>query len=65
MLRIAGVVAFGNMPLERLFADVSYLLYGVYALFIVFAFASFGDQIGPAFAAHTQTEGWAMIGSKR
>jgi len=62
MLGIAGVVAFGNTAVERLFADVSYLLYGVYALFIVFAFASFGDQIGPAFAAHTQTEGWAMNG---
>jgi uncharacterized membrane protein YkvI len=62
MLGIAGVVTFGNSAVERLFADVSYLLYGVYALFIVFAFASFGDQIGPAFAAHTETEGWAIGG---
>ena len=62
MLGIAGVVTFGNAAVERLFADVSYLLYGVYALFVVFAFASFGDQIGPAFAAHTETEGWAIGG---
>jgi uncharacterized membrane protein YkvI len=62
MLGIAGVVTLGNSAVERLFADVSYLLYGVYALFIVFAFASFGDQIGPAFAAHTETEGWAIGG---
>ena len=35
MAGIAGVVAFGNKAVERLFRDVSYLLYGVYALFIV------------------------------
>ena len=62
MVGIAGVVAFGNTAVERLFADVSYLLYGVYALFIVFAFASFGEQIWPAFAADTSTDGWAMGG---
>ena len=39
MAGIAGVVAFGNKAVERLFRDVSYLLYGVYALFIVLAFA--------------------------
>ena len=35
MAGIAAVVAFGNNAVERLFRDVSYLLYGVYALFIV------------------------------
>jgi uncharacterized membrane protein YkvI len=62
MLGIAAVVTFGNTAVERLFRDVSYLLYGVYALFIVFALASFGHLIGPAFAAHPQTGGWAMGG---
>ena len=62
MLGIAAVVTFGNTAVERLFRDVSYLLYGVYALFIVFALASFGHLIGPAFAAHSQTGGWAMGG---
>jgi uncharacterized membrane protein YkvI len=62
MLGIAAVVTFGNAAVERLFRDVSYLLYGVYALFIVFALASFGHLIGPAFAAHPQTGGWAMGG---
>ena len=62
MLGIAGIVAFGNTAVERLFRDVSYLLYGVYALFIVLALYSFGHLIGPAFAAHPETSGWAMGG---
>ena len=62
MLGIAAIVTFGNAAVERLFRDVSYLLYGVYALFIVFALASFGHLIGPAFAAHPETSGWAMNG---
>jgi uncharacterized membrane protein YkvI len=62
MLGIAAVVTFGNKAVERLFRDVSYLLYGVYALFIVFALASFGHLVGPAFTAHTETTGWAMGG---
>jgi uncharacterized membrane protein YkvI len=62
MFGIAGVVAFGNRAVERLFRDVSYLLYGVYALFIVFALYSFGHLIAPSFAAHPETAGWAMGG---
>jgi uncharacterized membrane protein YkvI len=59
---IAGVVAFGNSAVERLFRDVSYLLYGVYALFIVIALAKFGDRVPAGFAAYTQTSGWALSG---
>ena len=62
MLGIAGVVAFGNKAVEELFTGVSYLLYGVYALFVVAALLAFGHLIGPAFAAHTTTEGWAIGG---
>jgi uncharacterized membrane protein YkvI len=59
---IAGIVAFGNKAVERLFRDVSYLLYGVYALFIVLALWRFGDRIPGAFAAAPQTSGWALSG---
>lgn len=62
MAGIAAVVAFGNKAVERLFRDVSYLLYGVYALFIVAALISFGDRIPGAFAANPQTSGWALSG---
>jgi uncharacterized membrane protein YkvI len=62
MAGIAGFVAFGNKAVERLFRDVSYLLYGVYALFIVLALAKFGDRVPGGFAAHQQTSGWALSG---
>lgn len=50
MAGIAGFAAFGNVAVERLFAYVSILLYGVYALFLVFALTSFSDRINAAFA---------------
>jgi uncharacterized membrane protein YkvI len=59
---IAGVVAFGNAAVERLFRDVSYLLYGVYALFIVMALVKFGDRVPAGFAANPGTSGWALSG---
>jgi uncharacterized membrane protein YkvI len=62
MAGIAGVVAFGNTAVERLFRDVSYLLYGVYALFIVIALVQFGDRIPGGFAASPSTSGWAVNG---
>ena len=61
-LSIAGVVAFGNRAVERLFRDVSYLLYGVYALFIVLALWKFGARVPGGFAAYPQTSGWALSG---
>jgi uncharacterized membrane protein YkvI len=59
---IAGVVAFGNRAVEALFRYVSYLLYGVYALFVVLALWTFGDRVPGAFAAYPQTSGWALSG---
>ncbi len=59
---IAGVVAFGNKAVERLFRDVSYLLYGVYALFIILALWRFGERVPGGFEAYPQTSGWALSG---
>jgi uncharacterized membrane protein YkvI len=59
---IAAVVAFGNKAVEALFRDVSYLLYAVYALFIVLALWSFGSRVPVGFAAFPQTSGWALSG---
>ena len=59
---IAGIVAFGNEAVERLFRDVSYLLYGVYVLFIILALWQFGERVPAGFAAHPQTSGWALSG---
>jgi uncharacterized membrane protein YkvI len=59
---IAGVVAFGNRAVERLFRDVSYYLYAVYALFIVLALWRFGERVPSGFAANPQSSGWALSG---
>lgn len=59
---IAGTVAFGNKAVEALFKNVSYLLYGVYALFIVLALWKFGDRVPGGFAASAETSGWALSG---
>ena len=59
---IPATVAFGNKAVERLFRDVSYLLYGVYALFIVLALWKFGALVPGGFEAYPQTSGWAIAG---
>ena len=59
---IAGFAAFGNTSVEALFKYVSFLLYGVYALFLVFGLAGFGDRIAANFAVPAPTDGWALGG---
>lgn len=65
-LLMAGIVLavmYGNKSVERLFEWVSYLLYGVYALFFVLAFSSFGGRIVDAFSAPSHSGGWALSGA--
>lgn len=59
---IAGFAAFGNSSVEELFKYVSFLLYGVYALFLVLALGVFGDKIAANFAIPAPSDGWAMGG---
>jgi uncharacterized membrane protein YkvI len=59
---IALVVAYGNTSVERLFKYVSFLLYGVYALFVILAFTHFGDRILAGFAVRAPTGGWVTGG---
>ena len=47
---------------DRRMRDVSYLLYGVYALFIVLALWRFGDRVPGGFEAYPQSSGWALSG---
>jgi uncharacterized membrane protein YkvI len=63
MATIALFVTFGNRAVEHLFEYVSYLLYGVYALFVILAFARFDDRISTAFAAAAPADGWAIGGA--
>lgn len=62
-LSIIAIVTFGNVSVERMFAYVSYLLYAVYALFVVLAFSRFGDQIQAGFARATPVGNWAAGGT--
>jgi len=62
MAGIALFATFGNASVERLFKYVSFLLYGVYALFLVLALAGFGDRIAAGFAIPAPATGWALGG---
>lgn len=55
---IIAIVTFGNKSVERMFALVSYLLYAVYAIFILLALTHFGDRIGAGFARPSAASGW-------
>jgi uncharacterized membrane protein YkvI len=62
MIAIALVTAFGNPSVERLFKYVSFLLYGVYVLFVLLAVTHFGERIPAGFAARTSMDGWMLGG---
>jgi len=62
MTAIACFVMFGNTSVERLFKYVSFLLYGVYVLFMLLAFTHFGERIVAGFALDVPATGWALGG---
>src|SRR5215831_9497153 len=62
MIAIALFTAFGNASVERLFKYVSFLLYGVYVLFVIMALTHFGARIPAGFARQASMEGWALGG---
>ena len=59
---IARFVTFGNASVERLFKYVSFLLYGVYILFVLLSVNSFGSRIADSFALPAPSDGWALGG---
>jgi len=61
-ISIAGFVTFGNAAIEKLFKYVSFLLYGVYALFLLISLSSFGDRILAGFSLPATSSGWAIGG---
>jgi uncharacterized membrane protein YkvI len=62
MLGIGSFTAFGNRSVEGLFTWVSLLLYGTYALFVLFVLAKFGDQAMTALATPHPIDGWLSGG---
>jgi uncharacterized membrane protein YkvI len=63
MTAIALVTAYGNASVERLFTYVSFLLYGVYVLFVIFSLTHFGARIAEGFARPAQSQGWIAGGA--
>ena len=61
-LGIIATTALGTGAVEQVFKYVSFLLYGVYALFLVLALASFGGLIGQGFADAPPLSGNWMAG---
>jgi uncharacterized membrane protein YkvI len=59
---IAGFTALGNASVEALFKWVSFLLYGIYAVFLALALTQFGDRIHAAFANPAVGPGWIAGG---
>ncbi len=62
MTAIALVTAYGNASVERLFTYVSFLLYGVYVLFVAFSFTHFGARIIQGFSRAAPLQGWVAGG---
>lgn len=59
---IALFAMFGNESVEQLFKYVTFLLYGVYAIFVVLALGFFGDRIAANFALPVPPTGWVAGG---
>lgn len=59
---ILATVALGNSAVEGVFKYVSFLLYGVYALFLILGLATFGDRIAEGFSTPAPWTGWAQGG---
>jgi uncharacterized membrane protein YkvI len=62
MISIALVTAYGSPSVERLFTYVSFLLYGVYVLFVLLSLTHFGGRIVRAYAAPAAMDGWLAGG---
>jgi uncharacterized membrane protein YkvI len=59
---IALFATFGNASVEGLFKYVSFLLYGVYILFVILAVTGFGSKIAGAFSGAAPAGDWALGG---
>lgn len=62
LVGVTAFAAFGNKVVEQLFAWVSILLYGVYALFLVLALTRFGGAIVTAFKVPVRIGSEALVG---
>lgn len=61
-LAIVAATALGNESVEQLFKYATPFIYLVYAVFMVLAFTTFGEQMTEHFAIPAPTDGWALGG---
>lgn len=64
MVLIAAFVGLGNTAVERLFSYVTFMMYGVYAIFAVLALSRFGDDILVSFGNSIPPRQWVEGGLK-
>ena len=60
---IIVTTALGTTSVERVFKYVSFMLYGVYVLFLLLGLSTFGDRIAQGFATPASADGWAIGGA--
>lgn len=59
---VCAVCTYGSSSVERVFKWVSFVLYGVYGLFVILSIAAFGDRIAVNWTAAPIHGGWALGG---
>ncbi len=62
MLGVGGLVLGGNKTIERFFSLWSLLLYGLYIVFVLWCFKSFGPLISSNLTAEPIGTGWMVAG---
>lgn len=62
MVAVGALVFGGNAAIERAFSLWSFVLYGLYAVFFVWCFRSFGPAIAENLGAEPAGNGWAWAG---
>ncbi|WP_374595610.1 hypothetical protein [Sphingosinicella sp.] len=62
VVSIAATASFGNAGIEHVFKYASTFIYVTYAIFLVLALSTFGNQIMPALALDVPTTGWVTGG---
>jgi len=64
MICVGILVMKGKETIEKILSYWSFLLYGVYIIFLVVSFASFGDSIKESLFNGNIKAGWALGGCK-
>ena len=62
MLAVGFLVFWGSNVIEKFLAGWSFLLYGVYIIFFVSCFSSFGEEILSSFSTYEAGRGWVLGG---